>query len=81
MSAAPFSNQYHRTPRAAEYCGLSVSTMEKLRLTGGGPVFIKRGRTVLYRQADLDAWMRSLRRRSTSDERTVSEPTELRTTL
>jgi hypothetical protein len=68
MSVTPINNQYHRTPKAAEYCGLSVSTMEKLRLTGGGPIFIKRGRSVLYRQADLDAWMESLRRRSTSDQ-------------
>jgi hypothetical protein len=45
-----------------------VSTLEKLRLSGGGPIFIKRGRTVLYRQADLDAWLESLRRRSTSDD-------------
>jgi len=67
MSTTPINNNYLRTPQAAAYCGISVSTMEKLRLSGGGPLFLKRGRTVLYRQADLDAWMESLIRRSTSD--------------
>jgi predicted DNA-binding transcriptional regulator AlpA len=28
-----------RTPEAAEYVGLSASTLEKLRLTGNGPAF------------------------------------------
>ena len=59
---------YLRTPDAAAYCGIAVSTLEKLRLSGGGPIFLKRGRSVLYRVADLDAWLDSLRRRSTSDQ-------------
>jgi predicted DNA-binding transcriptional regulator AlpA len=67
MMVANISKQYLRTPDCAEYCGLAVSTLEKLRLTGGGPVFIKRGRTVLYGRADLDTWLDGLRRRSTSD--------------
>jgi hypothetical protein len=58
---------YLRTPEAAENYGVAVSTLEKLRLTGGGPVFIKRGRTVLYGRGDLDTWLDGLRRRSTSD--------------
>lgn len=56
-----------RTPQAAEYCGLSGRTFEKLRLTGGGPQFIKIGRAVIYDQADLDTWMDRHRRSSTSD--------------
>jgi hypothetical protein len=67
MIVANTSKQYLRTQDCAAYCGLAVSTLEKLRLTGGGPVFIKRGRTVLYGRADLDTWLDGLRRRSTSD--------------
>jgi|LNFM01.2.fsa_nt_gb predicted DNA-binding transcriptional regulator AlpA len=56
-----------RTQEAAEYCGSSASTLEKLRLTGGGPVYSKLGRRVVYLVEDLDAWLAENRRRSTSD--------------
>jgi predicted DNA-binding transcriptional regulator AlpA len=55
------------TEDAAAYCGSSASTFEKLRLTGGGPVYSKLGRRVVYRVTDLDAWLASNQRRSTSD--------------
>lgn len=53
---------------AAAYTGLSVSTLNKLRVFGGGPVFLKLGRRVAYDVADLDAWLASKRRTSTSDD-------------
>ena len=56
-----------RTSEAADYCGSSASTFEKLRLSGGGPVYSKIGRRVVYRVEDLDAWLDANRRRSTSD--------------
>lgn len=55
-----------RTEDAANYTGLSASTLTKLRLTGGGPEYIKLGKVVVYDLADLDAWLSSKRRRSTS---------------
>ena len=62
------TSRYLRTTGAAEYIGLTKSTLEKLRLTGGGPVFSKLGRTVVYDRTDLDAWVASRRRQSTSDQ-------------
>ena len=57
-----------RTPEAAKHVGLSTSTLEKLRLRGDGPVYRKAGRKiVVYRLEDLDAWLNSQCRRSTSD--------------
>ena len=53
---------------AAQRVGLSVSTLNKLRVFGGGPIFLKLGRRVVYDPADLDAWLASKRRRSTSDD-------------
>ena len=55
------------TPDAANYCGSTASTFEKFRLTGAGPVYSKLGKRVVYSIADLDAWIASNRRRSTSD--------------
>jgi predicted DNA-binding transcriptional regulator AlpA len=55
-------------PEAAAYCGSSASTFAKLRLYGGGPLYVKLGRRVVYDPADLDQWLTSNRRASTSDE-------------
>jgi predicted DNA-binding transcriptional regulator AlpA len=52
---------------AANYTGLSVSTLNKLRVFGGGPPYLKLGRRVAYDQKDLDGWLASKRRQSTSE--------------
>lgn len=52
---------------AAGYLHLSVNYLAKLRCWGGGPVFLKLGRRVLYRKVDLDDWIDAQARRSTSD--------------
>lgn len=47
-----------RTPQAAEYVGLSPATLEKKRLIGGGPRFVRLGgRAVGYDIRDLDKWL------------------------
>lgn len=55
-----------RTEDASAYTGLSASTLTKLRLTGGGPEYIKLGKSVVYDPTDLDTWLSTKRRRSTS---------------
>jgi predicted DNA-binding transcriptional regulator AlpA len=46
------------TTAAARYIGLSKSTLEKARIYGGGPPFVRvTSRAVRYRVLDLDAWM------------------------
>jgi predicted DNA-binding transcriptional regulator AlpA len=55
------------TRQAAERCGLSPRTLEKRRVVGGGPQFVRLGGAVRYRLEDLEAWIAANRRRSTSD--------------
>ncbi len=55
-----------RTEDAARYLSLSRSTLEKMRCRGDGPVFISTKKIRLYDRADLDAWLASRRRASTS---------------
>lgn len=55
------------TPEAARYVRLSKPTLERFRITGGGPVFLKLGGAVRYQKHDLDAWLESRRTRSTSE--------------
>jgi hypothetical protein len=55
---------------AAEHCGLSVSMMAKMRCSGKGRRFLKiTGAAVRYDPKDLDAWLESRRRQSTSESR------------
>jgi len=56
-----------RTPAAADYLGYSESTLEKKRLTGDGPPFIRLGRSIVYDTRDLDTWLAGRRATSTSD--------------
>lgn len=61
-------SQRMSTRNAAAYVGLSARTLEKLRITGGGPLYLKPNRRVIYDRDDLDAWLSGKRRRSTSDQ-------------
>ena len=57
-----------RTADAAEYVGLASATLEKMRLNGGGPVFIRLGgRAVGYDIRDLDEWLDSQRQATEND--------------
>lgn len=44
---------------AAEHVCLSKSTLDKMRIYGGGPAFFKIGARVVYDSGDLDAWLAS----------------------
>lgn len=55
------------TKGAAIYTGFTVGHLAKMRCYGDGPVFIKRKGRVLYDPYDLDSWLNSLKRRSTSE--------------
>jgi predicted DNA-binding transcriptional regulator AlpA len=65
-SQASFSTVLHAR-EAAKLVGLSESTLAKLRLNGNGPPYCKLGRRVVYRQDDLDRWLRSRTTTDTTD--------------
>lgn len=47
-----------RTPEdAARYLDIKPHTLAVWRWKGTGPAFIRVGRRIRYRQADLDAWL------------------------
>jgi hypothetical protein len=52
---------------AAEYLGLKTATLNKWRVFGDGPPFIKVGRLIQYRKIDLDAYLNGRLMRSTSE--------------
>ncbi len=57
------------TQDAARHLGLSKSTLEKTRLTGTGPRYLKLGRLVRYRIDDLEEWLSERLVTSTSEQR------------
>jgi len=77
--ASPATNQdtpssddvYLNTEMAAEMLGLSPRTLERLRVSGGGPQFFKAGpgkrSRVLYAKSDLVKWLQARCFDSTSE--------------
>jgi len=57
-----------RAPAAADFLGLSASTLSKMRLRGDGPIYSKAGqRVVVYDLRDLESWLAARKRTSTSE--------------
>ena len=56
------------TPERAAAClGVAKQSLAKWRVSGIGPGFVKVGARVFYRPQDLDAWLETRVRHSTSD--------------
>jgi len=55
------------TAEAAKYLRIGFSTLAGMRVSGGGPQFIKLGGRVLYDTRDLDRWVESNKFNSTAD--------------
>lgn len=55
------------TTGASRETGLSIATLEKLRVYGGGPAYLKLGKAVRYRVSDLENWMADRLVQSTSE--------------
>lgn len=66
---AAIQNQMHRLMserEAAEVLQISVRTLQAWRVKGGGPRYIKIGRSVRYRPCDLEAFVEGNLTTSTS---------------
>lgn len=52
---------------AASYLGVSKSWLDKHRVNGGGPAYLKIGRRVVYDPNDLEEFAAGRRHRNTSE--------------
>ena len=66
MAFASGNAALHRED-AARFLGLSVSKLDKLRMSDGGPQYLKMGRRVAYDLGDLIAWREAHRVSSTAE--------------
>ena len=68
---APEPRRYLNSEEAARILRLSARTLERMRVEGTGPKYLKAGRgtraRVLYRPTDLDAWLESRTFNSTAE--------------
>lgn len=51
----------------SQFLNVSVRTLERWRVEGTGPTYIKAGRRVLYRREDVEVWLSGHIRQSTSE--------------
>lgn len=65
----PISSPLLGEKNAALFLNLSVKTLQNWRISGRGPSFVKIGRRVQYRLADLEDYIEKCVRCSTSDRR------------
>jgi hypothetical protein len=61
------NDQLMNTESAAKHLAISPALLVKFRLQGGGPKYIKMGRSVRYSFEGLAAWLTQNERQSTSD--------------
>jgi hypothetical protein len=61
------ASEYGSVKVAARAIGVSESYLNKLRAYGGGPEYVKFGRTVRYHIPSVLVWASAQTRRSTSD--------------
>ena len=68
--------RYFGPEEAARYLGLSPRTLQRMRVTGEGPRYVKARRRVIYDRLDLDDWTARRKRRFTGEEIEDPEPDE-----
>lgn len=61
------SSELLTVSEAARWAKVSESYLNKARLTGGGPRFVRLGRSIRYRVSDLEAWAQGGAAGSTSE--------------
>jgi excisionase family DNA binding protein len=67
MSTDPYHRRFLTTREAARYLNCSASHLNKSRVRGDGPAFIRIGGAIRYAVEDLDDYAASRRVRSTSE--------------
>jgi predicted DNA-binding transcriptional regulator AlpA len=58
--------------QAASYTNISKSSLDKLRVYGGGPLYIKVGARVVYDRLDIDTWLSGKKVANTSQSSSVA---------
>jgi Helix-turn-helix domain len=66
-AAAQNADDFLTTEEASAVVRYAPTTLNRLRVQGGGPVFYRLGRKILYSRSDLIAFVRAKQHASTSE--------------
>ncbi len=69
VSELPPSLRFLTQKQLSELLGVSERTLERWRVEGQGPKFVRAGRRPLYRFSDVDTWAQGQTFGSTSEAR------------
>ncbi|MCD8566597.1 MAG: helix-turn-helix domain-containing protein [Alphaproteobacteria bacterium] len=72
MTPEQKSRRYMDEKQTAFYTGLSQKTLQRYRVAGKGPAWIKAGARVLYDIADIDIWLESRKVQNTVQARALA---------
>ncbi len=67
MTAFGTLNRKLCVKEAASFLNVSKSWLDKKRISGDGPTYIKAGRRVVYDVGDLESWAARSKRQHTSE--------------
>jgi hypothetical protein len=70
MTTSPAKSRLLTVKETAEYLRCGVSTLNKLRVSGGGPMYVKMHGRVFYKLDTLDRYIARHELRSTAHEKT-----------
>ena len=72
-AVAPDPDALLNQTACSAFVGLADRTLERMRLDGTGPKFVRLGRRVLYRRRDVLAWVAANTHTSTSAETVAAQ--------
>ena len=65
----PLLADFFTVPEASEATGITQASLNRWRVSGEGPRFAKIANRIYYRRGDLEAWISSKLRSSTSEKK------------
>ena len=73
------TRNYLNVRQAADFIGISKSSLDKQRLSGKGPRYLRVGSRILYRRDDIDAWLSRFEQSSTAENQRAPITSDRRT--
>ena len=61
-------DQLYNEKETAKLLSLSVKTLQRYRYTGGGPIYIKLGKSVRYKESDIEKYVSERTRYITTEQ-------------
>ena len=61
-------DQLYNEKETAKLLSMSVKTLQRYRYTGGGPIYIKLGKSVRYKESDIEKYVSERTRYITTEQ-------------